>query len=192
MLQQFSPILMTVAMLVLALDATRADGYADVIVVVDGSSSMANEAQMVQAELNALVSVVAASGVDLRLILVDDGAICAPPPVGSGSCPADENLPAYRHHVTSIGGGDAFTTILSTHASWSSSLRPDVPRTLIVVTNDDDDISWSSFDAQLLALDPSFAGYRQHAIVAHDPIPMGDPCEAVASGPGTEYIALAA
>ena len=172
-------------------------GCADVLVVVDNSGGMSFEASLVQDELNGFASLVTGLGIDLRVILVsadstDASGICVPPPLGSGSCPADENRPRFHHYATAVPSGQVFGTILSTHPAWSRSLRHGASRTVILVTDDDDDLAWTTFRDQLVALEPSFQGFRAHAIVAeHDPSVPG-PCLGLANAVGTEYIGLAA
>jgi hypothetical protein len=103
--------------------------------------------------------------VDVHLVLISDPSVCAPAPLGSGTCPADQNLPGYRHVASTVGSGGALAAILASYSSWSGSLRPGASRTIIVATDDDADLSASLFQSQLLAADPTFQGYRFHALV---------------------------
>jgi len=144
---------------------------ADIIVIVDNSGSMTEEAEFVQNSMNSFASVIAGSGIDYHVILISadsnsDEGICVPSPLGNGSCPGDENLPTYRHVNQSVASTNAFELILSTYPQWSSSLRPNASRTITVITDDNSSMSAADFQSQLIALDPSFAGFVFHSIFA--------------------------
>ena len=146
-------------------------GPLDIILAVDNSNSMEDEAIAVQQTLNSFVNGLTGTGWDVRLILLsadssDDEGICVPAPLGSGSCPNDENLPQYKHLVFSIGSTNALQQIIDVYPSYSSSLRSGSVRAIIVVSDDDSALSADGFVAQLLALDPGFAGFSAHAIAA--------------------------
>jgi len=69
---------------------------ADIIIVIDSSQSMGDEIVLVQTFMNAFSQQISAAGVDPRVILIGDPqAICIGAPLGTGMCPADENLPTY-------------------------------------------------------------------------------------------------
>ncbi len=151
---------------------------ADIIVVVDNSGSMTEEAQFVQSSMNSFASIIAGSGIDYHVILIsadsnNDEGICVPSPLGSGSCPSDENLPTFRHVNTAVASSNAFELILSTYSQWSSSLRPNASRTITVITDDNSAMGAQDFQNQLIALDPTFAGFVFHTICApYEPNPL--------------------
>ncbi len=173
---------------------------ADVIIAVDSSGTMDEEILSLQTELNGFAAIISAAGIDLRIILLGDSAICVPAPLGSGSCQNDENLPGYHHFPVPIGSSNAFGQILDTTDQWSPSLRRGAVRHLVILSDSDSDGTadqdfngtWESFSS-LFAAGP----YTFHAIVADfnegDP---ADPCAVANGGPGaergTEYIELAA
>lgn len=164
---------------------------ADVIIAIDSSASMDDEVGFVQDQINAFAATLLGDGIDLRIIvIVDSPLFCVPAPLGSGSCPADENLPGYRHQASAVGSNDAFDVILATHPNWSSSLRGNATRTIIVVSDDDSTTTATSFDTQLLALDASFTGYRFNAFAAtlFNPAVATDPCFGLSAAVGSEYI----
>lgn len=166
---------------------------ADVLIVLDTSGRMGEEALEVQRQLNGFVSTIRASGIDLNLVLIAaSGGICAPAPLGSGACPDDQNLPGYRHVTTAVGSTNALSQILATYSQWSASLRPGSQRTIIVISDDESGMTAQSFTTQLLALDPTFAGYRFNSIVATlDPVPNpANVCTSIASARGAQYIDL--
>lgn len=141
---------------------------ADIIIAVDTSGSMDEESAEVQANLNNFAQVIVNSGIDVHVVLIADGSVCIPPPLGLG-CPADENLPTYRHVQQSVGSNDGLQVILSTYPQWKPSLRPNATKTIAIVTDDDSDMSAGEFTNQLLALDPpTFQGFKFDAIYAYE------------------------
>jgi hypothetical protein len=140
------------------------------------------EMALVQAELNGFAAALSGAGVDLRLVLVNDG-ICVPAPLGSGACPGDQNLPIYRHTIHYVGSTHVFSSILNTYSSWSAWLRPGASKTLVAVTDDDDSLGTSQFASQLALAAPGLEGYRFHSIVALSNCPFS-------SAVGTQYVQL--
>lgn len=150
---------------------------ADIIVVVDNSGSMDLEAGFVQNNMNVFSSQIFLANIDAHVVLISatndasDAGICLPQPLGSGACPDDTNLPGYLHIPDGVGSNDALQKILQHYATWAPQMRPTASKHIIVVTDDDSDLSASDFDNQFLALDASHAGYRFHAIASpEDPV----------------------
>ena len=107
---------------------------ADIIIVVDNSSSMALEASQVKAHVNSLVAPLAGAGIDTHAIIISktsdtttfdilETGVCAPAPLGSGACPDDENLPSYRHLIQEVSSTDALQQIINTYDDWKDQLR---------------------------------------------------------------------
>jgi len=168
---------------------------ADVIIAVDTSGSMTQETNLVRLQLNTFAAMIRSSGVDLNVVLIADPAkLCVPAPLGSGACPADGNLPGYRHVATAVQSTDALQVILNTYAQWSASLRAGSLKTFLVVSDDDSNLASSTFNTQLLALNAGLAGYRFDAIVATvAPVffPTPNACANLGAALGTQYINLA-
>lgn len=141
---------------------------ADIIIAVDTSGSMDEESGQVQQNLNNFATIITNSGIDVHVILIADGSVCIPPPLGAGPCGgADEKLPNYRHVVTGVGSTDALQIILSTYPQWKSSLRANATKTIAVVTDDDSDMGAAAFTSALLAIDPpTFQGFKFDGIVS--------------------------
>jgi hypothetical protein len=132
---------------------------ADIIFAIDSSSSMRDEIVFVQTFMNAFSQQISAAGVDPRVILIGDPeAICIGAPLGTGMCPADENLPTYVHVPANVGSNDALNVIVDTYPMWSQHLRPNASKSFVVVTDDDatdaPNDSAATFAANLTALDP--------------------------------------
>jgi hypothetical protein len=168
---------------------------ADIIFVVDNSPSMIEETDAVQASLNAFSQQIVGAGIDIRVLLLTaypdpnaapeiDTGVCIDPPLGGGGCPEDDdNQPIFAHVQQIIGSEHALAKILDTHSIWAPMMRPDSVKHIIVVSDDDSYVSATDFDMQFLALDPGYAGYRVHGIVATEPCGEG--------AVGSQYIALA-
>lgn len=140
---------------------------ADIIIAVDTSGSMSEESAEVQANLNNFASIITSSGIDVHVVLIADNTVCIPAPLGSGSCGgADEKLPSYRHVVQTVNSNDGLQVILNTYPQWKDSLRPGATKTIAIVSDDDSDLSANAFSTQLVALDPTFMGYKFDAIVS--------------------------
>jgi hypothetical protein len=169
---------------------------ADIIFVVDNSGSMQFEANSVQNNLNAFSSQIFLANVDARVVLLsaylanDDEGICLAPPLGSGMCPSqDDNPPGYTHVDQSIDSNDALTRLIERWPDYSGVLRPNSVRHVIVVSDDNSDMSDSEFMAQWTALDPANAEFRFHGIVA-DSLPISGPCFLISAAVGTVYLNL--
>lgn len=144
---------------------------ADIIIAVDNSGSMEEEASEVQASMNDFASIITASNIDAHIVMISatsehQSGICVPVPLGSGSCPADDNLPVYRHVQQEVASSNSLELILSTYDQWKDALRPGASRTIAVITDDNSAMSASAFTTALLQLDPSFQGFKFDAIVA--------------------------
>lgn len=149
---------------------------ADIIVVVDNSGSMSAEAGFVQQNMNVFSSQIFLANIDAHVVLISadsnsDAGICLAQPLGSGACPDDTNLPGYLHIVDGVGSNDALQKIIQHYATWAPQMRPTASKHIIVVTDDDSDLSANDFNAMFLALDPAHAGYTFHAIASpEDPV----------------------
>ncbi len=162
---------------------------ADIIFVIDNSGSMTFEASEVQARLNDFSTQILGSGVDAQVVLVssypDNGnGICIDAPLGIGDCPDnDTNLPAFLHVDLRVGSHDAWEELVGSHADWSDSIREQSSKHVVIISDDDPNMSDDDFNADFLALDPSYEGYFHHSVVSHSN------CDS-AAGIGQDYIDL--
>lgn len=142
---------------------------ADIIIAVDNSASMVDEANEVQLNLNSFASQLLSGGLDIRLVLISADSthasgICVSAPLGSGSCPIDENKPAYTHIRQEVGSSDALNFIINTYAQWAPEMRPEAIKHVIVVSDDNSTLTATEFNSAFLALDASHVGYQFHSI----------------------------
>jgi hypothetical protein len=144
---------------------------ADVIIIVDNSGSMSQEAAEVREHLNGFSQQIIASGVDVRVVLISSypgngHGICIDPPLGSGGCPAmDNNPPLFTHLDVRVGSRNGLTLLMDNHASWAPVIRPEASLHIMMVSDDDSNIDAQTFDDAFKALDPSYADYKLHGIV---------------------------
>jgi hypothetical protein len=140
----------------------------DVVIAADTSSTMGQAIGMLQGALNDFVWRLLNAGVDPRLIVLaaHPGAagpgLCAPAPLGSGSCAApgsDTNLPRYFHHGgATVGNDDALNVIHSRFPEYRNYLRTGASKTVLVVSDGDATVppfdSADAFISAFSALDP--------------------------------------
>ncbi|RLB65061.1 MAG: hypothetical protein DRI90_03025 [Deltaproteobacteria bacterium] len=153
---------------------------ADIILAIDQSGSMDQETDWVTNQLNGFAQQITGSGIDVHVIVIagkpgSENGFCVPAPLSSGNCPADDNLPTFLHIDQHVDSHDAFLQILARYNDYAPMLRPDASKHVVVISDDDSSLNAAAFDAQLKALDPSFANYRFHAIACeHDSGPCAD------------------
>ncbi|MFN0057374.1 MAG: hypothetical protein ACKVX7_02870 [Planctomycetota bacterium] len=157
----------------------------DIIIAVDTSGDMDAEVADFESEVSFLTTL-AAFGFDLHVVLIADASVCIPAPIGSGNCPNDENLPAYRHVNDGVASNDALSLIVAHYPNYAASLRPAAVKIIMVVTSDESDMGAASFVTQLLALSPDFNGFQFHAYVAMSA------CAPFGAEEGLVYLQLAA
>jgi hypothetical protein len=120
---------------------------ADIVWAVDTSGSMVEEAQAVQASINAFSQQISASGIDVHVVMLAKypflfaPGICVPAPLGSGKCPpmgTDTLLPNFWHHpLAAIESVDAAAQLVKLFPAYKFMLRPGVKKYVVVVTDDD-------------------------------------------------------
>jgi hypothetical protein len=145
--------------------ATRAE--VDIVVVIDTSGSMDDETNQVKANINTFASSIGTSGLDYRVIMIAEKpiplpfpvpvpGICVPPPLGGASCA--DNPPVFHQIAETVGSTDSLQTILDQFPTYEPWLRPAAYKVFIEVTDDNSALSWTDFDAQLLAKSPAQFG----------------------------------
>lgn len=143
----------------------------DIVFAIDTSGSMSEEKNFVQQNMNIFSQQIFLANIDHHVVMVaaesPDGP-CINVPLGSGACPADTKLPNYLHVVDEVGSTNALERILATQPLWSTSIRPNSVKHLVVVSDDESAMDALTFDAAFKAIDPSYANYYFHAIVAFE------------------------
>jgi hypothetical protein len=135
------------------------------------------EANSVQSYLNMFSSQIFLANIDAHVVLISSypgqgHGICIDPPLGSGGCPADDNNPPLFTHVNQeVDSNNPLQLLISTHAMWAGAMRATASKHIIVVTDDDSDLSAADFTAMWAGLDPTYVPFKVHAIAApQDPV----------------------
>ena len=159
---------------------------ADIIWVIDNSGSMELEEARVQNNINAFAQDIAASGVDYHVVVITNADhVRVPAPLGGS-----DRLQVVDQEVDSH---DALELVLSTYPQWRSFLRPGAIRHIVVVSDDESDMSQQDFERQISTLnDPGFPdGFVFHAVVAEAPAwDWNSHCFVIAAAIGATYISL--
>lgn len=169
----------------------------DILVVVDNSDSMVDEAGFVQAQLNEFSALIGSADVNAHIILMTSlptlaAGVCIDPPLGSGGCPgADTNPPSFVHIDTAVGSTDALNRVQNLYNDYREFLRPSATTHLVVISDDDTPIGPGTFLDQMVELSPRFIDLRFHAIVASenpgDACAVGSACCDYATAHGSRY-----
>jgi hypothetical protein len=143
----------------------------DIIFAVDTSGSMIEEKNFVQQNMNIFSQQIFLANIDSHVVMIADPSPdgpCVNVPLGSGQCPNDTKLPDYLHVNQGVGSSNALEIILSTQPQWATSIRPGSIKHLVVVSDDDSSMGATAFDEAFKAIDPDYADYFFHAIVAYE------------------------
>ena len=167
--------------------ATTQDKPVDVIFVIDNSSSMDDELDAVENNINEnFAEIIEASGIDYRVIMIsshaapEDNHICIREPLSGTSCNPMPDAPVngerFFHYDVGINSEDSFRKFLETwdtpdiHGAapngWSEWLRPEAFKVVVEITDDRSgeplpngaEPSAANFDAALLSLTPAQFG----------------------------------
>ncbi len=157
-------------------------GPATVLLFIDNSPSMRDEIMWTRDNMNTFSQTIEDAGLDLQVVVIGcmeegdcDGhpnawGICIPAPLGAvGGCDdpppyQDTNLPEYLHIDLRIPSVKGFERVIDTYDQWKEMLRPNTPLHIVGISDDTEEYSAAQFNTELLALDPSLAGYFFHAI----------------------------
>lgn len=143
----------------------------DIIFAIDTSGSMDDEKNFVQQNMNIFSQQIFLANIDHHVVLIADPSPdgpCINVPLGSGQCPNDSKAPNYLHVNQGVGSSNALDIILSTQPQWAASIRPGSIKHLVVVSDDNSSMDAATFDSAFKAIDPDYADYFFHAIVAYE------------------------
>lgn len=173
-------------------------GPVDIVFALDNSGSMDEEARFVQENMNRFSEQIVAASVDAHVVVIssypgEGNGICIDAPLGSGGCPGqDSNMPTFLHVDREVDSNNAIELMIDTFEQYRAALRPGAQKHLVVVTDDESDLSAAQARAGLLALEPpTFEGFTFHGIYAFTE-GEGDHCEELSSGEGVQYRQLIA
>ena len=158
---------------------------ADIVVIIDNSGSMTDEAAAVQGQMNNFSAQIIAAGVDVHVALVSSypktipggsgNGMCIPPPLGATApgCTAiggDNNPPTFLHVNQRVGSNDALNLLMTTYTQYSSIFRPESSKHFIVITDDDSNMPADAFNSELQKLYPGARVHGAYCFTACNPI----------------------
>lgn len=154
----------------------------DVIISIDTSGTMRDEATFVKENMNAFSKQIKDAGIDVHVILISaewtgmddpfggllftDG-LCIAAPLGSGMCPADSNPPGYAHVIETIGQWNILDAYIYRYADYKQHLRENALKTFVSVSDADASTGADKFVRDVMALEPSsnmWSNWRYAAI----------------------------
>lgn len=162
---------------VLTSQASLENKPVDIVMVIDNSGSMTQEAVAVEENINQnFAEILNNSGLDYRVILLarhgsasGSQSVCIKAPLSGTSCDPIPSQPAnterFFQYDTEIGSTDGLSKFLSTYGStdthgfaqggWKTWLREGSFKTILMITDDESSITAESFESQLFALSPA-------------------------------------
>lgn len=188
----------------MAFDAEAKLRGADVVIVVDNSSSMNFEMAEVQSRLNDFAQAISDDGIEVRVVLLTAAAmgyyyndwvatpICIDAPLGSGSCssmPAqgtvadDSNQPDFLHIDHYVNSYNSLPVIIEQHDNWGPFTDSNAALHFVIVSDDDSLQPAGYFTSNFQMIEPD------RAAIVHAVVPTTDCPEA--SKIGEQYIQLA-
>jgi hypothetical protein len=150
-------------------NATAVRPPVDIVWFVDNSGSMTEETRYVNMNLNLFASIMQASGLDFRVVMVarrGTGSlqVCVPPPLGGASC---GDTARFRHVDQQVESTDGLSLVLSTLPRWRDFVRLQSLKFFVAVTDDDSALPADAFDRMIRA-EPAFERYTFHSIVGYN------------------------
>ncbi|MBX3249555.1 MAG: hypothetical protein KF901_20425 [Myxococcales bacterium] len=142
-------------------ESTLEPSPVDIIVTIDNSGSMSEEATQVRQNMNNFARILAESGLDYRVVLISrpDGSqgVCIPEPLGTGAPDClggpEGRLLAIHEQVRSR---DAPERMLARYPDFVDFLRPEAVKVFIWITDDEMNTHTpDGFRADLAALEPA-------------------------------------
>ncbi|MDB4928977.1 MAG: hypothetical protein JWM10_1461 [Myxococcaceae bacterium] len=156
-----------VAQDLMGMTATRAP--VDILLFVDTSGSMDQETVWVNENMNRFATIMGASGLDYRVIMVARRGtgrlqVCIPAPLGGAGC-ADG--PRLRHLNVSVDSVNGLRQWVVTQPTWQGFTRTDSLKFFVAITDDESSLGADAFHASVISW-PGFASYVFHSIVGYE------------------------
>lgn len=173
----------------------------DIIMVIDNSGSMSEEAIALEQNINdSFAEILNTSGLDYRVILVArhgsaSGAqsVCIKAPLSGTNCDPIPSQPVntarFFQYDLEIGSTDGLSKLINSYnttdthnyvpGGWKNWLREGSFKTFLMITDDESSITADAFETQLFALSPAgtFGDAMQRQYIFHSiiGIPANDP-----------------
>ncbi|MBX3270342.1 MAG: hypothetical protein KF729_08770 [Sandaracinaceae bacterium] len=133
----------------------------DIIIAIDNSGSMSEEAAEVRRNINEFARIIGESGLDYRVVLIStptgSRGVCVDPPLGSGApeCRSGPDGRLLALHV-GVASRNAPNLVLSNYPMYRDFLRFEAAKVFVWITDDESGtFTADSFRAALEALEPS-------------------------------------
>ena len=159
----------------------------DIIIAVDTSGSMAQEAAAVQNNLNSFATFISNAAIDYHVILIADDSLCVAAPLGGPNC--TDGLD-FKHVKMTVSSTDALEKITTSYNQYQDFLRPLAQTHFIAVTDDDssDSAQWFLEQTDVLTAPGYSKPFVFHSVVGTGPEPNVG-CS-TAADEGTVYLEL--
>ena len=132
----------------------------DIIIAIDNSGSMSEEATQVRENVNRFAAIIEASGLDYRVVLISihtgSRGVCVPGPLGEGppGCMSGPDGRLLALHVT-VASRNAPQLVLNNYPMYRDFLRPEAAKVFLWITDDESNTHTADeFRTALAALDP--------------------------------------
>lgn len=158
----------------LAFQASLSLRPVDIIMIIDNSSSMSEEIQAIQNNINLnFAQILNESGIDYRVIVVskhgsvDNRFVCISAPLSGTDCDPVPPEPVFGarffHYDVRVNSTDSLAALISSYdtpdslnpVGWGSWVRPEALKTFIEVSDDTSVIGADDFEAALFAKQPA-------------------------------------
>jgi hypothetical protein len=159
----------------------------DIVWVIDGSGSMADEQAAIQKNIASFAEAIGGAGLDHHVVMVAKDDVAAGTALG-----ADPTH--YQHVSANVGSHDAFQKLLDSYPQYAGFLRPSATLHFVIVTDDESNMKQADFQTQMKTL--ASKSFIAHSIVSESVDgracigACGLPLLCGAANPGLEYLAL--
>ncbi len=150
---------------------------ADIVIAIDASGSMYEEADLVASSMNRFATFVSASGIDYRVIMFAGATdICIPPPLSE--LPVCPDLPTerYVHPNVHVESNDALSLLVDRYSAYSPYLRSAAQKHILVISDDNSFMSAADFTRE-------FSAKLSQPFVVHGIISLPNEPDYVCFGP---------
>ncbi len=154
----------------LNLEKIKVGGKVDIIIFVDTSGSMGQEAKYVSSNLNNFGNYLAGKALDYRVILLGKDTSCCKLTIGP---PLGNNPAVYKHVQKPVYSTDGLKRIIDYYPDYQAFLRKDATKNFLAITDDESfQMTSAVFEQKAAALqNPGFGqNWVFHSIVAYGPL----------------------
>ncbi|MBP47595.1 MAG: hypothetical protein CMH53_06635 [Myxococcales bacterium] len=155
----------------LNLEKIKVGGKVDIIIFVDTSGSMGQEAKYVSQNLNNFGAYLAGKALDYRVVLLGKDTGCCKLQIQP---PLVNNPAVYKHVKKAVYSWDGLKRVIDYYPDYQNFLRADATTNFLAITDDESKpMTSAQWEQQIAGLqNPGFGpGWVFHSIVAYGPMP---------------------